>query len=50
MLFGGDFQAGVYDNGGKVDTKLSISEVEKIAKATANEELINAYKLLNDKN
>jgi hypothetical protein len=36
MLFGGDFQAGVYENGGKVDTKLSIAEVEKIAKATAN--------------
>jgi hypothetical protein len=36
MLFGGDFQSGVYDNGGKVDTKLSIAEVEKIAKATAN--------------
>ena len=36
MLFGGDFQAGVYDNGGKVDTKLSVSEVGKIAKATAN--------------
>ncbi len=36
MLFGGDFQAGVYENGGKVDTKLSVSEVEKIAKATAN--------------
>jgi hypothetical protein len=36
MLFGGDFQSGVYDNGGKVDTKLSISEVDKIAKATAN--------------
>ena len=36
MLFGGDFQAGVYGNGGKVDTKLSIAEVEKIAKATAN--------------
>jgi hypothetical protein len=36
MLFGGDFQSGVYENGGKVDTKLSIAEVEKIAKATAN--------------
>jgi hypothetical protein len=36
MFLGGDFQAGVYDNGGKVDTKLSVSEVGKIAKATAN--------------
>ena len=36
MLFGGDFQSEVYENGGKVDTKLSIAEVEKIAKATAN--------------
>jgi hypothetical protein len=36
MLFGGDFQSGVYENGGKVDTKLSVAEVEKIAKATAN--------------
>jgi hypothetical protein len=34
--FGGDFQFGVYADGGKVDTKLSIDEVEKIAKETAN--------------
>jgi len=36
MLFGGDFQSQVYNDGGMVDTKLTVSEVQKIAEATAN--------------
>lgn len=36
FAFGGDFQSQVYNDGGMVDTKLTVSEVQKIAEATAN--------------